>query len=61
MIIEQYRCIADEAYLAFKEKLHEAVYNASQDGDVTDIDMELFRMHIVDLQEDLDDIIAGKC
>jgi len=61
MIIEQYRCMADEAYVAFKETLHDIVYRAASDIDVNDVDMQLFRMHLIDLQEDLDDIISEKC
>lgn len=57
MIIEQYRCMADEAYLAFRETLHDIIYKASANIDVNEIDMELFKMHLIDLQEDLDDTI----
>ena len=53
--------MADEAYLAFKETLHDIVYRAASDIDVNDVDMQLFRMHLIDLQEDLDEIISGKC
>ena len=53
--------MADEAYLAFRETLHDIIYKVSADIDVNEIDMELFKMHLIDLQEDLDEIISGKC
>ena len=59
MIIEQYRYMADKAYLAFRETLHDIIYKASADIEVNEIDMELFKMHLIDLQENLDDIING--
>ena len=58
MIVEAYRCMIDEEFVKFKEFLHKATYNASIDEDINDVDMQLLRMHLVDLQEDLDDIIS---
>ncbi len=51
--------MADKAYLAFRETLHDIIYKASADIEVNEIDMELFKMHLIDLQENLDDIING--
>lgn len=59
MIVEGYRCIIDEGFVKFKESLHDALYQASHDEDVTDIDLELLRMHVIDLQESLDGVIDG--
>ena len=59
MIIEAYRCIVDEEYIKFKETVHKMLHDASVDPDVNDVDMELFRMHLIDLQEGLDEVIQG--
>lgn len=59
MIIEAYRCIVNEEFLKFKELVHKQLHNASCDPDVNDVDMELFRMHLIDLQEGLDEVIQG--
>jgi len=49
--------MADEDYVKFKERMHRIIYEASHDPDVNDVDLELFRMHLIDLQEDLDELI----
>ena len=59
MIIEAYRCIADEEFIRFKTMLHKVLYNAETDPDVNEVDVELFRLHLIDLYDELHEIING--
>ena len=52
-MIEQHKCLIDEEYLKFRDKVHKLVYNAEVDEDMSDVDRELYRMHVIDLYEEL--------
>lgn len=52
-MIEQHKCLIDEEYLKFRDKIHKLIYNAEMDEDLSDVDRELYRLHVLDLYEDL--------
>lgn len=53
MMIEQHKCLIDEEYLKFRDKVYKLIYNAESDDDMSDVDRELYRMHVIDLYEEL--------
>ena len=53
MIIEGYKYVLDELYVAFKDNLYDIVYKVENDEDVTADEVELFRLHLEQLKDEI--------
>lgn len=52
MIIEAYKYKLDELYMGFKNDLHDLLYNAENDEDVTNEEVLLFKLYMDQLKDD---------
>ena len=56
-MIEQHKCLIDKVCMDFQMKVHSLIYNAENDEDISDVDRELYRLHVLDLYEELANVM----